>query len=191
MAKTLSQIRDTTRQFLKDESISDMAFEDDELDLYVKEVLTEISGVCPYEVRETVVADGTDEVSLSSITGLIGEKVEKVEYPTGAVPRTFLRDFFMFGSTLTLETEPISGENIYLYCHKVHSVTETSSSLSADLEAVLVKGTVAKAAQSWLNRMRDQIVPSSNRWYHTWVTQQLMIYQNSLNSITRSQVWEY
>lgn len=190
MGKTLSQLRDTARQFLKDETIQDMAFEDDELDLYINEVVTEISEKRPYEVRETVVADGTSEISLSSITGLIGDKVEKVEYPTGAVPRTFLL-FSIFGTTLTLDTEPTLGQNIYLYCLKVHSLTEASSTLSPDLEGVLVKGTVAKAAQSWLNQMRDQIVPSSSRWYHTWVSQQLALYQNSLNSLPKPRAWKY
>lgn len=157
--KMLSPIRETARQFLRDEFQAgvDMAFEDDELDLHINEVVTEISGKSPYEVRETVEADGTSEIDLSEITGLIGDKVEKVEYPTGAVPRSFLTDFSIFGDILTLNTEPTSGEDIYLYCHKVHELTESSTSLSPDLEKVLVEGVVAKVALSWVNQIRVQI----------------------------------
>jgi len=191
--KTISAIRETVRQFLRDEfqAEEDMAFEDDEIDLHIANVLTDISMRSPYEVKETVVSDGTLDISLTAITGLIGDRVVKVEYPTGDTPKTFVREFELFGTTLTLESEPTSGANVYLYCHKVHSLTESSSSLTADLEKVLVDGVVAKAALSWLNEMRSQIVPSSARWYHTWVSQQLAIYQAGLNAITKSKAWKY
>jgi hypothetical protein len=191
--KTISAIRETVRQFLKDEfqAEEEMDFEDDEIDLHIANVLTDISMRSPYEVKETVVSDGTADISLSVITGLIGDRVVKVEYPTGESPQSFIRDFEIFGTTITLDTEPTSGENIYLYCHKVHSLTESSSSLTADLEKVLVDGVVAKAALSWLNEMRSQIVPSSARWYHTWVSQQLAIYQAGLDAITKSKAWKH
>jgi len=190
--KTLSAIRETVRQFLKDEvqTDEDMAFEDDELDLHISKVLTEISQRSPYEHKETVESDGTREIDLSDIENLIGDKVVMVEYPTGNYPPSELK-FSIFGDTLTMESEPTSGEDVYLYCHKVHELTDSSSTLTADLEEVLVDGVVAKAAQAWLNQMRAQIVPSTNRWYHTWATQQFAIYQNSLNSITRPKVWKY
>lgn len=191
--KTLSAIRETARQLLRDEfqTSVDYEFADDELDIHINEVLTEISQYSPYEAKETVVADGTTDISLSAITNLIGDKVVEVEYPTGSVPPSFINDFTIFGNTVTLNTKPTSGANIYLYCHKVHSLTESASSLTADLEGVLIKGTVAKAAQAWLNGMRAQIVPSSQRWYQGWADRQLMIYQASLDSITRPRVWKY
>jgi hypothetical protein len=193
MAKTISAIREIVRQMLRDEfqAEEDMAFEDDEIDLHIANVLTDISMRSPYEVKETVVSDGTANISLTAITNLIGDRVVKVEYPTGDTPRSFIEDFEIFGTTLTLDTEPTSGENIYLYCHKVHTLTESTSSLTPDLEKVLIDGTVAKTALAWLNEMRSQIVPSSARWYHTWVSQQLAIYQVGLNAITKSKAWKY
>lgn len=188
MAKTLSAIRATTRQMLRDEfKTAGTDFADDELDIHINEVLVEISQRRPYEVKETVESDGTKEVDISSIDGLIGEKVVKAEYPTGSDQK-----FSIFGNTLSLfDTTPTSGANVYLYCHKVHQLTESSSTLSSDLETVLVKGVVVMAATAWLNKMRSQIVPQSYRWYQAWVDRQYIKYQNSLRDITPSKVWEF
>ena len=151
MAKPFSEIRQTARQLLRDEFKGEESseFASDELDIYINECLIEVSQHSPYEVRETVVSDGTREISLSSITDLMGEKVVEVEYPIGNYPPDYIRDFDIFGTTLRLnsDTAPTSGENIYLYCHKVHSLTETASSLTPELEKTLVDGVVAKAAR--------------------------------------------
>ena len=191
MVKTFSAIRHTARQLLRDEfKTAGTAFADDELDIHINEVLVEISQHRPYEVKETIVSDGTKEVGISSITDLL--EVEKAEYPTGNDPPDY-RDVSVFGTTLRLNiaTAPTSGANVYLYCHKVHSLTESASTLSPDLEKVLVEGVVAKAALAYLSKMRNQIVPQTYRWYHDWANNHFMIYQNSLNGITRPKVWEF
>lgn len=192
--KYLASLIARVRQFLRDELVdADTAteFEEDELKLHIGHIVTEVSQRSPYEVRETVVSDGTQEISIASISDLIGDKVIRVEYPVGNDPPSYL-EFTKFGSTLTLTgTTPTSGENIYLYCHKLHSVTETSMSLSADLERVVIEGAVANAAQAWLNKMRDTVVPSSVRVYQAWVDRQLGLYRNSLNSISKPKVWQY
>jgi len=190
--KNLSGIRATARQFLRDEfsSSNDYEFADDELDLHINKVLVEISNVSPYEVKETIESDGTREIDLSEITGLIGDKVVKVEYPTGNYPPSEL-EFSIFGDSLTLESEPTSGEDICLYCLKVHELTESSSTLKQGEEEVLVDGTVALAARSWLNRMRAQIVPASAKWYHDWASEHYAIYQKGLDSITPAKGWKY
>ena len=194
MAKNLSAIRGIARQFLRDEHLIDkaFAFKPDELDLHIGNCLGEISDVNWYEVRETVVSDGTKEVDISSITDLIGEKVEKAEYPTGSDPPEY-RNVSIFGNTLRINIEamPTAGEDVYLYCHKVHQLTETSSTLSPDLEKVLVDGVVATAALAWLNQMRAQIVPASARWYQQWATNRLLLYREGLRDITKARVYEY
>ena len=189
--KTLEAIQATVRQLLRDEfeESQDYEFADDELEIHISEVLIEVSQRRPYEVKETVESDGTKEVDISEITDLL--EVEKVEYPVGSDPPSFEK-FSIFGNTLRIEdTTPTSGEDIYLYCRKVHQLTDTTSTLSPDLEKVLIEGAVAKAAMSWLNKMRAQIVPQTYRWYHDWAAQQFAIYQNSLNQITRPRVWEF
>jgi hypothetical protein len=264
MAKTISAIREIVRQMLRDEfqAEEDMAFEDDEIDLHIGNVLTDISMRSAYEVKETLTianksgtatattashlidttnlqfvagdvgktvynsTDGTTakvtaytstsditldtdimvsgesyyiycedgatgrDLNISAITNLLN--VDKAEYPTRQNPQEFV-NFSVFGDILTLDvdTDPTDGDEVFLYCHKVHTLTESSSSLTPDLEKVLIDGVVAKSALAWLNEMRSQIVPSSARWYHTWVSQQLAIYQAGLNAITKSKAWKY
>jgi len=196
MAKNLSGIRGIVRQILKDEFVSgtDYEFANDELDIHIDQALIEVSGVCPYEVRETVESDGTIEIDLSDIEDLIGDKVEKVEYPTGENPPDYIHNFSIFGNTLTLNTgsAPTSGEDIYLYCHKVHTLTESASTLDSTLEDVLIKGAVAYTARSWLGgEMRKQILPNTVKWYHDWASEHYAIYQKGLDSITPAKGWEY
>jgi len=189
--KNISAIRGTVRQLLRDEYLSGSTFEfdDEELSIHIGEVVIEVSQRSPYETRETKVSDGTKEVDISSITDLF--EVVKVEYPTGSDPQDF-PDFTIFGNTLRItDTTPTSGANIYLYCHKVHQLTEASSTLGPDLEKVVVEGTVVKAALAWLNKMREQIVPSSIRLYQTWINTQYIIYQRNLEQITKSKAWKY
>jgi len=190
--KPFSAIREIARQLLRDEfqGDADQEFADDELDLHINKVLVEISNKRPYEVKETVESDGTREIALDAIKDLIGDKVIRVEYPTGNYPPSELK-FSIFGNTLTLESKPTSGEYIYLYCHKVHQVTESASTLSPDLEEVLIKGVVASAGMAFLNNTRKQIVPSSMRLYQAWVDRQSINYQISLNQITRPKAWEF
>lgn len=190
--KTLSTIREIARQFLKDEFQADVDpdFADDELDLHINECLVDISEVRPYEYRETVESDGTKEVDISEIEDLL--EVEKAEYPTGNDPPDY-RDVSVFGTTLriNIDATPTSGDDIYLYCHKVHQLTEDTSTLNPALENVLIKGVVAKAAQAWCNKMRSQIVPATYRWHHDWANTQFAIYQRDLQGITRPKVWEF
>jgi len=190
--KPFSAIREIARQLLRDEfqEDADQEFADDELDLHINKVLVEISNKRPYEVKETVESDGTREIVLDAIKDLTGDKVIRVEYPTGNYPPSESK-FSIFGNTLTLESKPTSGENIYLYCHRVHQVTESASTLSPDLEEVLIKGVVASAGMAFLNNTRKQIVPSSMRLYQAWVDRQSINYQISLNQITRPKAWEF
>ena len=191
MVKTLSAIRATARQFLRDEYTGNTyEFADDELDLHINEVRVEISQRNPYIVEETLVSDGTRKLDISSIENLL--EVEKAEYPTGNDPPDY-RNVSVAGNTLRLNiaTAPTSGDDVCLVCHTVHQLTESSSTLNQALEKVLVEGVVAKAAMAWLNKMRAQIVPSSARWYQNWANTQFAIYQNSLREITPQRVWEF
>lgn len=97
------------------------------------------------------------DLNTSSITHLI--EVEKAEYLTRQNPREF-RNVKVFGDVLTLdvESEPEDDKEVFLYCHKVHQLTDSSSSLKPDLERVLVEGVVAKAALAWVNQIRVEIL---------------------------------
>jgi len=136
--------------------------------------------------------DGTSgkDLDISSITDLL--EVEKAEYPTRQSPQEF-RNCIVFGDVLTLDvdSEPTDGDEVFLYCHKVHQLTESASTLRPDLEKVLVEGVVAKAAVAWCNKMRSQIVPQSYQWHKDWANEQDARYRLGLNSITKRRVWEF
>ena len=137
--------------------------------------------------------DGTSgrDLSIASITDLI--EVDKAEHPTRNSPRDF-RNVTIFGDVLTMDitTEPTDGDEVFLYCHKVHSLTESASTLNPDLEKVLVEGVVAKAALSWCaGKMRSDVMAASVKTHHTWANNQFLIYQASLNRITKRRVWEF
>jgi len=130
------------------------------------------------------------ELNISSITDLI--EVDKAEYLTRQSPQEF-RNVEVFGDILTLDYDstPTDGDEVFLYCHKVHQLTDSSSSLNPALEKVLIDGAVAKAAQAWLNKMRNQIVPASAKWYQNWANSHLILYRNSLDLITPAKGWKY
>lgn len=129
------------------------------------------------------------DLNKSSITDLI--EIKRVEYPTRQDPQKFTK-FRVFGDIVTLpDITPSDGYEVFLYCNKVHTLTESSSTLDQPLEKVLVEGVVAKAAQSWLNKMRDQIVPASAKWYQDWADKHLIIYRNNLDTITPAKSWKY
>ena len=196
MARDRDAIRTVVRSLLKDKLSSsgeNTDFPNEDLDLHIGQCLIEVSQACPYVVRETVVSDGTREIDLSDIEDLIGDKVERVEYPTGNYPPDYIHNFEIFGNTLRLDIDsaPTSGKNIYLYCHKVHELTKAKTTLSPDLERVLIEGVMAYAALAWLNQMRAHIVPASNKWYETWANNRYLIYQKGLDEITPSKAWEF
>ncbi len=147
--KTLSGVRSIIRQFLLDEFAVgiDLTWQDDELDLHIGHVLSEIARSSPYEVKETLTTTASSkELDISSIDDLLF--VDEVEYPAGEDPRGF-RNFSVWGDTLTIDidTAPAAtGEDVYLYCAELHSLTESSSTLKPLQELLLIDGVCAYAA---------------------------------------------
>ncbi len=165
MAKNLSAIRATVRQFLNDEFVSgsDQDFKDDELNLYISDCLVEISERKPYEVKETLTTTASSkELDISSIENLL--EVDKIEFRTGQNPPDY-RNHGIFGDTLRMDINfsPSASEDVYLYCHKVHQLTESSSTLDQRLERLLVNGVVAYAALGWTNQVRAQVKEAITR----------------------------
>ncbi len=157
MAEYIDGIRARVRQTLLDEVDPNrtLEFKNDALDIYIGEFLREISKARPYEVRESVTLTLAlkNEVDISGIANLIS--ITHGEFPVDKDPR-YLRNVTVFGDTATLvmNRRPSGNETAYLYCHKLHTITESSSTLSPALEDVLVLGVAAKAAGS---KSRKQI----------------------------------
>lgn len=158
--RNLSAIRATVRQFIRDEFVSgaEQDFQDDEIDLRIAGCLVEISQKRPYEVKETLTTTaGSKELDISSIEDLF--KVEKAEFPVGNEPPDY-RNVEIFGNTLRLgiDFSPAGAQSVYLYCWKLHQLTESTSTLSPQLEKVLIDGSVAHTALGWINLVRKQVV---------------------------------
>ncbi len=157
MAEYIDGIRARVRQKLLSEydPAKTVEWENDALDVFIGEVALRISKARPYEVKESVTLTLAlkNEVSIASITDLIS--IPFGEYPVDKDPRRF-RNVTVWGSTATLvmNVRPSGDETAYLYCHKLHSITESSSTLTPDLEDVLVLGVAALAANS---KSRKQI----------------------------------
>ncbi|MBA7499058.1 hypothetical protein ES704_01797 [subsurface metagenome] len=192
--KTLSAIRTTVRQFLRDEfkSGEDYKWQDDELDLHIGDCLAEISERRPYEVKETLTTTASSrELDISSIEDLL--EVDKVEFRTGQNPPDY-RNCSVFGNTLTLDIDflPSAGEDVYLYCHKLHQLTEDSSTLSPQIERLLVLGVTARAAiakaQSHINKMNigGGRTPAE---LHRWGVAQLALYRADLRRLARPRTY--
>lgn len=166
--KTLSAVRAIIRQFLNDELQADVAqdFQDDEIDLHIQHTLEEISERRPYEFKEKLTTTASSkELNISSIEDFLGLDGEhEIEYPIGSEPPNY-HNASIFGNTLRMIVDRVPGadEDVYLYCHKVHQLTEESSTLSPQIEKLLVDGTVAYVALSWINQIRKQTAEAISR----------------------------
>lgn len=161
--RNLSAIRATVRQFLRDEveESSEQDFKDGEIDIYIQEVVAEISERSPYQVKETLTTTaGSRELTISSIEDFEDLlEIEKLEYPTGSDPRDYRNLIEIDAKTIEIDTTliPSADEDVYLYCRMLHQLTEESSTLMPQLERVLIDGAVAKTALGWINQVRAQV----------------------------------
>lgn len=161
MGRKLSGIRAVIRQLLRDQFKSETEYEwgDNELDVYIAHCLNEVSQTCPYMAVDKTLktSEGSKEVVITTIRdGLL--YIDKVEFRVDEDPRDF-RNFALWGDTLEIDTKltPLADEKVYIYCAKVHTLTESESTLAPQLEKVLIDGVVANAALGWINQVRTQV----------------------------------
>lgn len=189
MAKLLSGIRAVARQKLSDElKGSDVAYKwsDDELDVYISDCLIEMSPYLPYEVKETVTTTASSrELDLSAINDLL--EVKEVEYPVDKQPRRF-RQFSVFGDDLRMEldTAPSAVADVYLYCKKYHSLSDTASTLNPTLERILVLGVCGQAAIAKARTKINKVNVGGGGVaanFQSWGLAQLALYYEELNKL--------
>jgi len=107
-----------------------------------------------YELWDTG-CTSAKEINISSITDLL--EVTHVEYLTRRTPKC-LRNCNLFGDVLTIDMDatPTDTYPVFLYCNKVHSLTEYGSTLGPQAEKVLIDGAAAQTALAWINVVRTQ-----------------------------------
>ena len=164
--KTLSAIRQIVRQMLNDEYVAGETqdFQVDEIDLHIAECLVEISERRPSLVKETLTTTANSrELDISSIEDLL--EIDRLEYKTEQDPRDYRNFNQIDNDTIEIDTTltPAENEDVFLYCHKLHTLTELTSTLSPQLETLLIAGTVAKAALGWINQIRVQVKEAVTR----------------------------
>ena len=188
--KILSAIRALCQQILQSEfqAGTTLVWEPDELDLYIGECLIEISEAKPYEVKETLATTASSkDIDISSITDLL--EVDKVEFRVGKDPRQF-RNCSIFGDTLTMDIGflPSASETVYAYCHKVHQLSDSDSTLNPALERILVIGVTAQAAiakaQKYIDKVNIGGTTTPNQMQN-WGINRLAFYQRELRRIAK------
>jgi len=146
MAYTLTQIKAQIAQELQD--TGKVIWSDPEIEDAVNDALRELALYVPNIVKGTLTTTANSkDLDISSIADLI--YVSEVEYEVGKDPRRW-RNFTIRGNTLTIEIDfaPSAGQSVYLYCAKPHILTDASSTLSPELERIIVSLASARLAVS-------------------------------------------
>lgn len=111
----------------------------------IADALLKLSEFVPYEYTTTLEADGTVELDGSDLLPVLLpiHPVVKAEYPDNTFSRVEI-----FGTTIELLdiSAPASGESVTLYCRGIHSVDDEDSTLSSNLEPIVVKLAAGYAA---------------------------------------------
>lgn len=158
MAKTLSGVTASVRSLIADEVAESVTneFTDEQIQTHIDQALAEVSEKSPAQSKETVVTVANTRDITLAIDGLIS--VAKAEYPTGENPPSF-HNVGVWGDVLTLDVDvaPTSVVNVYLFCRKLHTLSESASTLKPNEERVLIDGAAAYTALSYAHTARAQI----------------------------------
>lgn len=96
------------------------------------------------------------EIDITNIADLI--RVYRCEYriDTPSLNPKQYRNFTRFADTLTMDINfrPVADEEVHLYLHKKHTLTDATSTLQDKHETVLIQGVAARAA---MNKGREQL----------------------------------
>jgi hypothetical protein len=135
------------------------------------------------------------EIDITNIADLI--RVFKCEYriDTPSLNPKQFRNFSQFADVLTMEINfrPVADEEVHLYLHKKHTLTDATSTLQDKHETVLIQGVAARAA---MDKGREQInalnvggVNVGPRMVE-WGKDQLSLYRLALRHHTIEDDWE-
>ena len=103
-----------------------------------------------------VTSSSSKDIDITNIANLIRiRKNRPVEYPVGYNPKKY-RNAKVFAKVMTMDINilPTAGESAYVYCLKKHTLTDAVSTLTPQVEYLLIMGVAARAA---INKGRDQL----------------------------------
>ena len=114
-----------------------------------------MSSLCESQETVLLTARSTD-VDVTGIEGL--RKILKAEYPTGKCPKEF-HNVTHFSNIATIETDatPAAGEQAVLYCLKLHILDTSASTLTPELEPIVVNLAAGNVALNNIGDGRTQI----------------------------------
>jgi len=184
---TLTEMRTLVRRDLHDEDAANYRWTDDELDRHILHALKELSEALPYEQKAVMATTANSrEISLSTITDRI--MVEAVEYPVDEFPKRYQR-FALWADTITLlGGEVPDGSNAHIYYGKLHTLDDTTSTIPAKHEDLVVTGACGYAAVDWaiyaINRVNvgGGITP---REFLSWGREKLACFKDELKKLGR------
>jgi len=184
---TLTEMRTLVRRDLHDQDAANYRWTDDELDRHILHAVKELSEALPYEQKAAMATTADSrEISLSTITDRI--MVEAVEYPVDEFPKRYQR-FALWADTITLLGDEVpDGSNAHIYYGKLHTLDDTTSTIPAKHEDLVVTGACGYAAVEWaiyaINRVNvgGGITP---REFLSWGREKLAYFKAELKKLGR------
>ncbi len=182
------QLRARLRRDLRDEDPDQQRWSDAELDRHLQRAARELSLAIPLEAVAVLAAPGgSRDLPLSGLEGLV--EVEAVEYPVGLFPPSYV-PFSLWAGGLTLlgERVPTPGEQVRVYYTRLHTLDESTCTVPAALEDLLLTGAAAYAALEWSGYAANRVnVGGEDVWrrYLTWGERMLSLFQQGLERHAR------
>ncbi len=117
---------------------------------FVENALLEVSQYVPYVYSSTKTSDGTKIISGSTLLPtLIYPYIERAEYPVSQDPPIYY-NVAIEGTEIRIiiNSAPTSGASVDLWCVAPHTLSDSASTLTAQLEQIVTMIAAARAAMS-------------------------------------------
>jgi len=190
---TLPDIRTKVRQDLHDTDPGAERWSDEQLDRHIAHALSDLDLAMPREVSTTLATTpGSRELSTAGFDSLID--IERVEYPVGSYPPSYVRTA-RWESTITLLVDSApDGSDARVFYTARHELGDEGSTVPPAMEDALAMGAAGYAAIELANATIDTLTtggPGVNRdyaaWGQAWLTAfRQLLGQNSRRNAVRS-----
>jgi hypothetical protein len=179
----LPEMRTLVRRDLHDEDPAGYRWSDDELDRHIARAVREMSLAVPLEAKAVLTTTaGSRDLSLASLADRV--VVEAVEHPVDQYPPAYV-SFSLWADTLTLlvDSPPLAAQPVNVFCGKLHTLDDTTSTIPPALEDLLATGAAAYAALEWASFASNRVnVGGADVWrsYLVWGQERLAAFAAAL-----------